>query len=585
MPDTLNNGQIAAFFEKLADLMQLRGDNVFKVRAYRRAAETIRGLPRDINQDYQRGTLKDIPGIGDAIADKIGEIIETGRLSLLDRLEAEVPAGVAQMMKVPEVGPKSAIAIYQTLGIDSVDALEEAARNGKLQQVSGIGAKTEQRILAGIESIRQRSDRLLLGVVLPRAEELLIALQQKAGDQILRASMAGSLRRRRATIGNVDLLVASGTEDVPRIMEAFHTLPQVGELLATGNSKSTVRLHSGEQVNLRVVELKHWGCALQYFTGSQQHNSHLRQMAQARGLSLDELRFRSEEDEEIFCEREQEVYEQLGLPWIPPELRENQGEFEAAREDTLPELVEVEDLLGDLHMHSQWSDGTTSIMEMAQAARDFGYEYIVITDHSQSLAMAGGLSPERLIQQRYEIINVNAKFDDFAVLQGSEVEIKADGSLDYPDEILAQLDVVIASMHTGIRRDRETVTQRMLSAIRNPHVDVIGHMTNRLIGRREGADLDIDVVLRAAAESGTILEINAQPDRLDLDPVHARQALEYGCLLSVGSDAHSPGGLDAIRFGISQARRAWAEPEDIINTRPLEEFLSYIKHREAEQET
>ncbi len=501
---------------------------------------------------------------------KSARLSRPARLGLLARLEAEVPAGVAAMMNVPDVGAKTAMAIYETLGIDSVEGLEAAARAGTLTQVAGIGAKSQQRILEGIESLRRQTDRLLLGVVLPRADELLAALREQAGAGIVRASLTGSLRRHVATIGNIDLLVAASVEDTAHILDTFRGLPQVGELLAKESQQASARLHSGESVALRVVQPQQWGAALQHFTGSVRHNERLREFAAQRGVAL---------GESLPFETEQALYEALGLPWIPPELREGEGELAAALDDTLPELVELDDLLGDLHMHSTWSDGKASILEMAQAARARGYEYIVITDHSQSLAMTGGLTPERLIQQRYEIINANAKFDDFAILQGAEVEIKGDGSLDYPDELLAQLDVVVASMHTGIRGDRDTVTRRMLNAIHNPHVDVIGHMTNRLIGRREGADLDMEAVLQAAAETGTILEINAQPDRLDLDPTHARQALEYGCLLSVGSDAHSPDGLDTIRFGIMQARRAWAEAEDVINTRPLEEFLSYIRER------
>jgi DNA polymerase (family X) len=572
----LNNGQIAGFFEKIADLMQLKGENPFKTRAYRRAAEAIRALPRDINVDYSEGKLKEIPGIGDAIADKIAEIIETGRLAFLERLEAEFPAGVGTLMRVPEVGPKSAVAIYNSLGIASIEELEAAAMAGQLRAVSGIGAKTEERILAGIQAMRRRSDRRLLGVVLPRAESLLAALREIAGSQIVHADVVGSLRRRLATAGNINLLVASEPDDHPLVMQALQRLPQIAAWSETGG-----RLHTGEAVALQLVEPAAWGSALQYLTGSPEHNRALRQVAEAAGLALEEGRVLTLDGRTVQFESEQALYERLGLAWIPPELREAKGEIEAAREDGLPALVELRDLKGDLHMHSTWSDGQASIMEMAQAARALGYEYIVITDHSQSLAMTGGLTPERLIQQRYEIINVNAKFDDFAVLQGAEVEIKSDGSLDYPNELLAQLDVVIASMHTGIRADRETVTRRMLNAIHNPHVDIIGHMTNRLIGRREGADLDMDAVLRAAAETGTILEINSQADRLDLDPLFARQALEYGCLLSIGSDAHSTGGLEVIGLGVSQARRAWSEADDVINTRSLEEFLSYIQDLEA----
>ncbi|HEX8684184.1 MAG TPA: DNA polymerase/3'-5' exonuclease PolX [Ardenticatenaceae bacterium] len=579
MAARLNNGQVAAFFDTIADLMQLQEENSFKIRAYRRAAETIRALPHDINTDYEEGTLREIPGIGDAIAAKISEIIETGRLGFLERLEGQIPAGVAAMMRVPEIGPKSARAIYKTLGIESLEALEAAARAGELRGVPGIGAKTEQRILEGIEALRRRSDRLLMGIVLPRAEALLLNLQDAVGDHLVRADLAGSLRRAKATTGNLDLLVAAEPGNVASILQTFQGLPQVGQVLDAGAWYSSVRLHSGEQADLRVVNPSRWGLALFQFTGSPAHNARVGELAGEAGLSLQVDDWLSDARGDAAFETETALYGRLGLPWIPPELREGAGEVEAARDDELPDLVELDDLFGDLHMHTSWSDGKASVLEMAQAAREFGYEYIVITDHSQSLGIANGLSPERIIEQRYEIINANAKFNDFAILQGAEVEIKQDGSLDYPDDLLAKLDVVVASMHTGIRGDRETLTQRMLNAIRNPHVDVIGHMTNRLLGRREGADLDMDAVLRAAAEHGTILEINSQVDRLDLDPTHARLALEYGCLLSVDSDAHNTDGLDVIRYGISQARRAWAELEDVINTRPLEEFLSYIKQR------
>lgn len=577
----MTNAQIADYFSKIGDLMELKGENVFKIRAYRRAAEAIQNLPKDVGTEYRAGTLKDIPSIGDAISEKIGEIIETGRLGFLEKLEAEVPKGLAELLQVPDLGAKKVMAIYNATGITSLDALESAAREGKLRSISGMGEKSEQKILTNIAALRRRSatTRSLLGVALPRAESLLVALSEQVGSKILKGDLAGSLRRRCATIGDIDLLVAATPADHAAIMEAFRALPPVGEVIAAGSTKTAVRLHTGEQVDLRVVEPHHWGCALEYFTGSKQHSIQMRTLVQQRGYTINEYRIQEAGGKEHFFESETELYDFLGLQWIPPELREDQGELEASRQDELPELVELDDLMGDLHMHSTWSDGQASIMEMAQAARAFGYDYIVMTDHSQSLGMAGGLSVERLIEQRYEIINVNAKFNDFAVLQGAEVEIRADGSLDYPDDILNKLDFVIASMHTGTRGERDTLTRRMLSAIQNPHVDMIGHMTNRLIGKRDGADLDMEAVLSAAAEHGTILEINSQPDRLDLDPTHARRALEYGCLLAVNSDSHHPNGLEVIRYGIMQARRAWAEADDIINTRPLEEFLSYLKEK------
>ncbi|MCB0077190.1 MAG: DNA polymerase/3'-5' exonuclease PolX [Anaerolineales bacterium] len=572
----MTNQQIATHFARLADVMELRGDNLFKIRAYRRAAQTIDGYPRSIAALRDAGSLTEIDGIGSAIADKIGELLDTGRLSLLDRLEAELPAGVATLMQVPEIGPKSARALYDTLGIDSIEALAAAAEAGRLEAVKGIGPRTVQRIVAGIEALQRRSDRSLLGVALPRAEALLAALQAAAPNTVLHSSVAGSLRRCLPTIGDMDLLVAAAPEDGATLIATFNALPWVAQSFGSGERKSRVQLHSGEEVDLRVVEPRHWGCALAYFTGSKEHNIRIREIAQRQGYSLNEYRLVDSAQQEHYFEREAELYDVLGLPWIPPTLREDQGEIAAARAGELPELVQLSDLRGDLHMHSRWSDGKATILEMGQAAKARGYEYIAITDHSQSLGMTGGLTPDQLIAQRYEIINANAKLGDFRILQGAEVEIKADGTLDYPDEVLAQLDVVVASMHSGIRGGREENTRRLLNAIRNPHVHIIGHMTNRLLGEREGADLDVTEILRSAAEHGTILEINAHPKRLDLDASHGREAIEMGCLLSIDSDAHSTEGLEVMRYGVMQAQRAWAEAEDVINSRPLEELLGYL---------
>ncbi|HBY92560.1 MAG TPA: hypothetical protein DEP84_01135, partial [Chloroflexi bacterium] len=426
---------------------------------------------------------------------------------------------------------------------------------------------------------------------LPRAQALLAELQAMAGPAIARAEAVGSLRRRRETVGNIDLLVAS--ERPAEVAAAFQRLTQLAEVLgapasaiSVGEALISARLHSGERADLRVVPPARWGSALQYFTGSQMHNMALRALAGQQGLAWsddgltrsDRGEARESGRESPWYATEEEVYAALGLAWIPPELRENQGEIEAAREHDLPNLVSRANLRGDLHMHTVWSDGGATIAEMAAAARARGYEYIVISDHSQSLGITGGLDVERLGQQRIEILNVNSRYSDFRVLQGAEVEIKSDGSLDYPDEVLEMLDVVIASLHTGLRQGRDQVTRRALAALHNPHVDILGHPTGRLLGRREGAALDIDVVLQAAAETGTILEVNSQIDRLDLDPIHVRAALELGCLISIDSDAHSPQGLEIIEYGVWQARRGWATADDVINTRPVSDFLDYI-HR------
>lgn len=588
----LTNQQLAAVMRDIAARLDIKGESPFKSRAYRKAAETIEALDHDIRREWEAGTLREIPGIGQAIATKLDELLRTGRLAYLAKLRQEVPDGVVALTQVPEVGPKTAGAIYKELGISTLEALEEAARDGRLREVSGVGPKTEARILAGIEALRRRRalpPRVLLGQALPRAEALLAELRAAAGPAIVRAEIVGSLRRRRETVGNVDLLVAS--EKPAAVLTAFRRLSRVAEALGDGETATAIgvagvsaRLHSGERVDLRVVTPSHWGSALQYFTGSQMHNVALRAFAAQRGLAWTDYgdHGRSEEaaqqGEAGLYPTEEAVYDALGLEWIPPELRENWGEIEAAREHDLPNLVARADLRGDLHMHTVWSDGKATIAGMAAAARALGYEYIVVSDHSQSLGITGGLDVDRLGQQRIEILNVNSKYSDFRVLQGAEVEIKSDGSLDYPDEVLEVLDVVIASLHTGLRQGRDQVTRRALAALHNPHVDILGHPTGRLLGRREGAALDIDAVLQTAAETGTILEVNSQIDRLDLDPVHVRQALELGCLIAVDSDAHSPEGLEVIEYGVWQARRGWATPDDVINTRRLSDFLDYI-HR------
>jgi DNA polymerase (family 10) len=433
-----------------------------------------------------------------------------------------------------------------------------------------MGARTEARILEGIEALRRRSGRTPLGAAWALAHWMLAALQEAPG--VHRTAPAGSLRRMRETVGDLDLLVAA--DDAEPVMARFRQLPQAAEVLSSGATKTSIRTHEGLQVDLRVLSPERWGTALQHFTGSQAHNIRLRGLALDRGYSLSEYALKRRDGSEILCADEQEVYRHLGLPWIPPEMREDRGEIEAALKDALPRLVERADLQGDLQMHTTWSDGQNTIAEMAEAARARGLRYILISDHSHGMAVAGGLRAEDLRRQRAEIEAVNAGYDDFRVLAGVEVEIRADGSLDLPDEALAELDIVVASLHTGLRTGRERTTGRMLAAIHNPHVDVIAHPTGRLIGRREGADLDMEAILQAAAERGTIVEINAHPERLDLPDVYVRRAVELGVKLAINSDAHDAQGLDLLFFGVGAARRGWATPDDVVNTWPLDKVLA-----------
>ena len=581
----MNNLDVARTFETLADMLDIEGqENKFKIIAYRRVAEQIANLDRDVNVLWRAGELRPIPGVGQAIEEKIDSLLRTGTFSLHERLQKEIPAGVVAMLAIPDMGPKRAKLLWREAGITSVEELEKKARAGELAGLPGLGRKFEEKIIANIEAMRRRgaSGRSPLGIAHPLARDMLRRLMIVAGVQ--RASVAGSLRRMRETIGDIDLLVSAELADAEHIMDAFNGLPNVAEVIARGPTKSSVRLHTGQQVDLRVIQPRHWGAALQYFTGSKEHNVRLREIALKKGYSLNEYSLtRVKDGKDFFCREEAEVYAKLGVRFIPPELREDRGEFE----DELPDLIELSDLRGDLQMHTHWSDGERSVEEMAHAAKARGYEYILITDHSQSLGVTNGLSPERLKRQRAEIDTVNTLNLGIRVLQGSEVEIKADGALDYPDEILASLDVVLASLHTSLRQERDKVTRRALAAIRNPHVDIFAHPTGRMLYEggtlekgREGADLDIEAVLQAAAETGTIVEINADPQRLDLRDTHARRANELGCLFSIDTDAHHPESLAQIHYGVAVARRAWITAERVVNTWPLKRLRDYLAEGE-----
>jgi DNA polymerase (family 10) len=566
----MTNREIAAVFREIADMLEIKGEDRYRVLAYRRAADQIANEPRSVADLWREGTVTGIPGIGKAIADKIGSLLTTGQIDLHERLKAEIPTGVVTLLNVPDVGPKKAKLLWEQLGVTSIDDLERAARAGKLRGLPGIGAKTEANILRGIEILRRRTGRSLLGVALPVAEALLAGLRQSPA--VVQCDAAGSLRRRKPTIGDLDLLAAS-TEPVA-VIDHFVRLPRVASVQARGDTKCTVWLEDDLQVDLRVLPPDNYGALLQYFTGSKQHNIELREVALEHGLSLSEYGFTTADGTLIPIADEAEVYARLDLAWIPPELREAAGEIEAARQDRLPALIELADVRGDLQMHTTWSDGQNSVFEMAQAARDRGYDYILITDHSQGLGVAGGLTPERYRAQWAEIAEANARLAPFRVLRGAEVEIRADGSLDLPDDFLAEFDLVLASIHSGMRQDRATMTARVIRAIRNPHVDMIAHPTGVLRGEREPIDLDFEAVVAAAAETGTWLEINADPHRLDLDGEHARLARERGVRLTLGSDAHAAGSLAVIPFGVATARRGWCQARDVVNTRGWEELLA-----------
>lgn len=580
----LTNREIADIFEKVATLLEIKGESVHRILAYRRAGETIRELPRDLRAVAAEGTLTELPHIGDTLAEKINEMLDTDKLKFYEKLAAEIPAGLVDMVSINGVGPKKAKLFWKELNITTVVELEAAAKAGKLRDLPNMGEKSEKKIIEGIESLKRQTGRAPLGVALPAAQAILDHLLTLPGA--IEGAVAGSIRRGRPTIGDVDLLVAS--DDAAPIMDTFVTMEQVARVLGHGPTKSSVELHNGLQVDLRILEKARWGTALNYFTGSQAHNIRMRELALKQGLSLNEHAFSPvdkqgniiENAPKILCATEEQVYATLGLPWIAPELREDSGEIEAAQENRLPNLITLADIQSDLHMHTTWSDGQLSIREMAEAARARGHKYIVITDHSQYSAIANGLSIERILQQQEEVRKVDADMSPgFRVFHGVEMDIRTDGTLDYPDEVLEKLDFVIASLHFSLRQERAVITQRLLNAIRNPHVDLIGHPRGQYIPDREPADLDMDTVFAAAKQHGTALEINANPRRLDLEAQYARRAVEMGIPICINTDAHSAEQMDLLHFGVLTARRGWVTAESVINTWPVEKFIAWTQKR------
>ena len=575
-PEKFTNQHLAEVFQLIAELLEIKGEVIYKILAYRKAADSLNNLGRDVHDIWEAGQLTEIPGVGKAIAEKIDELLRTGQLEFLEKLKSEVPPSLAELLQVPDLGPKKVALFWREVGITNLAELEKAARAGKLRDLPGMGEKSEAKIIAGIESLARRTTRTPLGRAWPLAQALLAGLREVPG--VKAAEAAGSLRRMRATVGDIDLLAAAS--DSGPVMKAFVDHPDVVRVLGSGEMKSSVEYNHGLRAQLWVHPPERFGTALVYATGSKDHNVRLREYALKQGLSLSEHALTREDGSEILCANEQEVYQALGLPWIPPELREDRGEVQAARAGSLPDLIERSDLQAELHCHSTWSDGKLSIKEMAIAARERGLKVLAITDHSPSLGIAQGVAIEDLKKQRVEIEQVQKELGDtIRLLHGTEMEIKADGSLDYPDEVLAELDIVIASLHVSLRQPRERVTGRMLNAIHNPHVDIIGHPLGRLIPDREGADLDMDAVLKAAAQQEVIMEINAHPSRLDLDDVYSRRAIELGVLLSINTDAHDASDLDLIYFGIATARRGWVEAKNVINTWDPQELIAWLEKR------
>ena len=570
----MTNLEVAAILSEVADLLEIQGVR-FKPQAYRRAAQAIETLPEDIADVAREERLDEIPGVGKSIAGKVREIVDTGSLAYLASLRRELPVGVQELTRIEGIGPKKAAVLSRELGIRSVDDLEAAAKAGRIRDLPGFGEKTEQNILAGIAMSRTAKKRHLLGYILPVAREIEERLAGLAS--VRQVSLAGSIRRMKETIGDLDILATSTRPE--EVMEVFSTLPGVTRVLARGTTKTSVVLATGVQVDLRVVEEGQFGAALQYFTGSKEHNIALRRLAIARNWRLNEYGLVDLASNRMVAgEDEAGIYRALGLAWIEPELREDRGEIEAARAGTLPDLVGYGSIRGDLHVHTRWSEGAHSVGEMAEAAAALGYEYIAVCDHAETLHIARGLSPERLADQVREIERINREGgSSVTVLSGTECNIGMDGRIDLPDSVLADLDVVVASVHSGFRQPEREMTERVVTAMHNDHVDIIGHPTGRILLAREPYRIDLAAVFEAAAALGVLLEINAFPGRLDLSDVNARSAREAGVRFSLGSDAHSRENLRYMELGVATARRGWLTADDIANTRPLAGLRRFLR--------
>jgi DNA polymerase (family X) len=565
------NIEAADLLEEYSDLLSIAGADAFKARAYEKASRAVAGFHGDIQNLELKGLLG-IPNVGKSIAEKIVEYLETGTFQALEELRAEIPAGVRALIGVPTLGPKKAHTLAGELNITSVEELLDALHEHRIRDLRGFGPKTEENLLRGIQQMQRSGGRVQLAVALDLAEELLGHLQSV--PQVRRATHAGSLRRMRETIGDIDLLAAS--EDPVPVMEAFAEFPYVREVLAKGETKTSVLTTKGLQVDLRVVSPEVWGAALQYFTGSKAHNVRVREIAVRKGLKLSEYGlFEARNGDLIVAETEEEVYEQLGLRWVPPTLREDRGEVEAARDGELPDLLQVGDIRGDLHSHTNLTDGVAPLERMVAAAKDAGYRYYAVTDHAELLYMQR-MTREKALAQREQIRKLQEQVD-MTLLQGSELNIQPDGSVDWDDDFLSGFDVLVASVHSHLRMSKDEMTRRIITAMENSHVNIIGHPTARLIGKRPPIDFDFEEVSRAAARTGTALEINSFPDRLDLKDEHVLWAREHGVRFAVDTDSHAPVHLGNLRFGVANAQRGWLTKEDVINAWPITKLRKFLR--------
>ncbi len=575
---TVHNREIAAAFARIADLLEIRGDNPFRVRAYREAARVLEDMTEPVERMVKDGAdLTRIKGIGKDLAEKIKAFVETGRLEYLEKLESEIPASLLELMKIPDLGPRRVAVIHKELGIETVEELRAAIETGKISSLKGFGEKSEQKIFHALSEIpNKKNHRMLLADVAASASSFQKYLEEQPGVE--RVSLAGSYRRGKETVGDLDILVICREGFEETVMASFVRFGEVARVLSRGTTKSAVVLRSTLQVDLRIVERSSYGSAMHYFTGSRAHNIAIRKLAVQNKYKINEYGV-FEEGKKIAGETESGLYEAMGLRYIAPELRENLGEVEAARENRLPRLIGISDIRGDLHMHTTRTDGRNTLAEMAAAARDLGYEYIAITEHSRKVAMAGGLDESGLRQYMAVIDAENEKIDGITILKGIEVDILPGGELDLPDSVLRDLDIVVGSVHYQQRFPVRQQTERVIRAMDNPHLQILGHPTGRLLNRREPMDIDLERIIEAAKERDVIIELNAQPDRLDLPHNYCKLAAEIGVPIAVSTDAHSTENLLRMKNGITEARRGWLTRQDVINTRPLAEMTGMLRRR------
>jgi DNA polymerase (family 10) len=570
----MKNRELASLFNRMADVLEFKGENPFKISAYRKASRIVGDLTEDIEEISESGKLKDIPGIGEGMAQKIVEYLKTGKVSKFEEAKKGISDELISIMEIPGMGPKTLSMLHKEKGINNLSQLEKALDDGSLLGLFGMGEKKVENIKRGIQLLKQSKGRMSLGIAFPVAKQIVEVLREEAGSK--KIEWAGSLRRMKENIGDIDILATGPNQE--KIVETFTHLPEVKEILASGETKASIIVEGSVQIDLRVVEEDSYGAALQYFTGSKAHNIHLRGIAKAKGIKINEYGvFKGEK--KIAGKEERDVYRTLEMEWIEPELREDRGEIEAAKENRLPDLVKEVDIRGDFHVHSKWSDGTSSIEEIAKAAQKRGYQYVALCDHSKSLRIAHGLDESRLIKQIEEIDRVNEKMKGFRILKGTEVDILSDGKLDLSEKVLEKLDLVAAAIHSGFKQEREKMTKRIVRALENPLVRILVHPSGRLLGARDPYEVDIDEVMETAKRYGKALEINAYFERLDLDDIHCRKAKEMGIPLAIGTDSHHLDQMWMISLGVAVARRGWLEKKDVLNTMSLKEILKWCQTR------